>query len=152
MSDVYLQRCIPDTSSGHSIPVGQLVPWYRDSQASPLDLGFQADRVGPGCRSGLRLAALKTQERFVLIDRQLFPPKCSWYLFLPGAKVFVKTLSHPVQASSVLQKLITCPVALNSTFGIKPRNLPWGVKKSLRGIVMCISTAGPFILYVHNRF
>lgn len=43
-SPVELQRCIPDMSSGHSIPVGQLVRWYLGSPAYPVTPGYQADR------------------------------------------------------------------------------------------------------------
>lgn len=66
LNDVYLRRCTPHRSSGHSILVGQLVLRHLDSPTSLVFPGYQADQGGPGCLSVLPLAGLRMEEKFVL--------------------------------------------------------------------------------------
>lgn len=47
---VYLQRCSPGKSSGHSNLVAQQVQYCRGSPADPMNPGCQADQGGPGCQ------------------------------------------------------------------------------------------------------
>lgn len=60
-SPVDLQRCIQDTSWGHSTPGVLLFLGYLDFQVDPVSPGYQDDHWGPGCLSVLHLASLEVR-------------------------------------------------------------------------------------------
>lgn len=58
-AQTYLPRCIPDKSSGHSIPVVQLVQRHPDFPVCLQPQGYQVDQANPGCLFFLRRADLR---------------------------------------------------------------------------------------------
>lgn len=63
LGHVYLRRYTQGRSSGHSIRVGQLVPWNLDYPTVLECLGYQADQEGPGFLSVLHQAGLRMKEK-----------------------------------------------------------------------------------------